>query len=188
MLQAMMAWANQSAPAMHMLATGAGAVGRIAQGAEARRIADAEARQYEARAKQSRAIGSIQAERMQRANDRLRGRTNALLAASGFSASDDGSQAIIGAMAREGAVQEMLIAAQAEQDAANDEYRAKLRRAQGKSAQGAYNLEAGMTLVSGWSSWRERFGSPDPEDAEDEEGAIPYSYGDPDPDPFHRNR
>lgn len=173
-----------------MASTVAGAVGRVQQGKEAERIANAEADQFLARSRMTRAVGSLQAQRLAKASARLRGTQRAVLAASGFSATDAGSEAIITETVQEQSIQELLLVAQAEDDARQDEFRARLRRAQGKDARSAYNVDAGMALVSGMSSWRERFGMPADTGDDDEEAQssdfVPYAYPDPRVDPYHR--
>lgn len=139
-----------------------GATGQLKQGKEARAIAESEAVQLEDRAQMSRAIGSRQAERIRKASDRIRARQQSLLAASGFSASDAGSIAIDAATVKESSISEMLAVAQAEDEARQDEERARLTRKAGKQAKQASYLAAGRTLLEGAVSWRERFGSPQP--------------------------
>lgn len=142
--------------------TMAGAAGQLKQGKEARAIAESEALQLEDRAQMSRAIGSRQAERVRKASERIRARQQSLLAASGFSASDAGSIAIDAATVKESSISEMLAVAQAEDEARQDEERARITRKAGKSAKQASYLAAGRTLIEGAVSWRERYGTPAP--------------------------
>lgn len=175
-------------PVLHLGGTLAQAITRVQLGQNEADVARAEADQYLRRGMMSRAIGSLQAQRLMRANQRIRGRQDAVLAASGFSATDPGAQAIVGETVSEMSIQELLAVTQAEQEARNDEYRAQLRRTQGREARAAGFGAAGLALVSGAASWRERFGSPDPEALDESDGgdAIPYAYEDPRIDPYHR--
>jgi hypothetical protein len=152
---------------------GLSAGGRLVAGSHARAAAEAEADQLKARATMSRAIGSRQAERLRKAAERQRARARAVLAASGFSASDVGSRAIDEAVLKESTVNELLAVAQAEDEARQDEFRAKLRRQQGRGAELAGVLGAGRTLIEGAVSWRDRFGRP-AEDAEVETGGAVF--------------
>lgn len=133
----------------------------LSAGNDARAVAESEAQQFETRGRQSFALGSRQAERIARSVERVKARQLAVLAASGFSPTDDTGQALQDAVTREGAVQSMLAAAQAEDEYRQDMWRAGLRRRAGAQAQAASRLQAASTLISGVFDWRQRFGRVD---------------------------
>lgn len=151
-----MAWFAAVAGAV---GSGVGAAGQMQGGREGEAIANKEALQYEARATLTRAIGSRQAERIRRATERVAARARAVMAASGLSASDVTASEVDDAIVREGSVNELLAVAQAEDEAKNDDFRARLRRAGGEGERAASTWAAGRTLIEGFSSWRDRFGS-----------------------------
>jgi hypothetical protein len=160
MLQAVGGFAQSALPYAQMVGTIGGAWSRYQQGREAEAAAGAEASQFEARANQTRALGSLQAARLRKANAAILARQRAVLAASGFSASDVGATALTEATVKEATIEELLAVAQSEDEARQDEFRAKLRRAQGADARSASKIDAGLALVSGFTSWRDRFGKP----------------------------
>ena len=158
MMRSVAGFANAAMPSLSAIMTGLTAGGQIAMGGEARGAAEAEAAQLRQRATMTRAIGSRQAERIRQASDRIRARQRTLMAASGFSASDVTSREIDSATERESSINEMLAVAQAEDEARQDEMRARLREQQGRSEQRASWMAAGRTLIEGVVSWRDRFG------------------------------
>lgn len=121
---------------------------------------NAEALLLEARGRQALAIGSLQAQRLKKANNRVIARQRAVLAASGFSATDVGASYLTEQTVQEATIEQLLAAAQAEDEYKFDMWRARLRRAQGSDAARAARTNAGTALVSGLTSWRERFGAP----------------------------
>lgn len=173
-----MAWL---AGVLNVVGAGTGAAGSMASGREAEAIADKEATQYEARATLTRAIGSRQAERIRKATERVRARARTVMAASGFSASDVTASEVDEAIVKEGSINELLAVAQAEDEAKNDDFRAKLRRAGGDGERAASYWAAGRTLIEGFSSWRERFGTGTQAQAPRTGGS---SYGGAQPPPF----
>lgn len=135
---------------------------------------ESQALQLDARAKQERAVGDYNMQRLKAANDRIRGRQTSLLAASGFSSDDVGASEIQDDTTKQASVNELLLLADAEDKARGDEFQAKLTRVQGQqqltAGRSAYTkgiLSAGGELVSGISSWRQLYGKapplPDPE-------------------------
>lgn len=129
------------------------------QGYEAQGAANLEAAQLEARAGLERALGQREAERLRKASARIRARQRAVLAASGFSASDVGAEAITADTVKEASIQELLALAQAEDAARQDDFRAIVRRNEGKQARQAGQIGAVTTLIQGASSWRDLFGN-----------------------------
>lgn len=182
---------NFGLPMVNAMATVMSVFARLQQSDNANAIAKAEAQQFIARANATRAVGSHQAQRLMRANARLRGKQMSVLAASGFSATDSGAETIKAETLEEQSIQELLLVAQAEQEARNDDYRATLRRQQGRDERTAGRYGAVDALVSGVTSWRERFGSPQDDPAEDDafnEDPLLVPFNEPDPrvDPYHR--
>lgn len=150
--------ASTAGPILHAGSTLMQAFGSLEQGKEARKIAEAEAVQFEKRGRMSLALGSLQAQRLRKSTERVRSRANAVLAASGFATDDATGRAIDEGIVREGSMQELLAVAQAQDEHNQDMYRAALRRRAGKQAQSAAMYDAASTLVSGAFSWRDRFG------------------------------
>lgn len=171
MIQGISGFANTAMPWIHGIGTVMQASGQLKQGREAEAIAQAEAGQFEARGRMSLAIGSRQAQRLKKATSKLRSRQRAVLASSGFQADDGTGRAIDDATVREGSMQELLAVAQAEDEYRQDMYRAALRRRAGKQARKASAYEAAGTLVNGFFSWRDRFGTPDAADTPAPAGA-----------------
>jgi hypothetical protein len=152
-------FAKSAMPAISAAGTLLSARQKLAGGSEDAAIADSVASQLDARANETRAMGSIQSQRLKVANERLRSRQRAILAGSGFKMDDPTGTALQDAVTKQGTIQELLATAQAEQEARNDNLRAKLVRKQGAQARQASYLVAGETLVNGFSSWRDRFGT-----------------------------
>lgn len=188
MMQAVGTVANVAGPFLQLGGTLAGAASRRQQGREAEAIGNAEALQLETRANQTRAIGSLQAQRLRKANAAILARQRSVLAASGFSATDEGATAITQETVREATIEELLAVAQSEDEARQDQWRAKMRRIQGSGERSAYNLEANSALISGLTSWRERFGGSTPanDTGADEDLSTPFAYQDPRVDRYHR--
>lgn len=131
------------------------------QGRAAKQAANAEALQLEARAKGERAAGTYQQDRIRQRADEIMATQRARMAASGGSASgDDGtSAAIIGDTSRKASMEQLLIQAQAEDRARQDEYQAVITRKAGKNAQNAANFRAAGALLQAGASWSQSFGN-----------------------------
>lgn len=137
-----------------------GAAGRYQEGRANQFALNAEADQFEVRGRQALAVGSLQAQRLKKANQRVISRQRAVLAASGFSATDVGASFLTEQTVADATIETALAAAQAEDEYRLDMWRAGLRRAQGADAATVGRLDAASALVSGITSWRERFGAP----------------------------
>lgn len=160
-IQSVAGFAKGAMPWIQAAGTLLTATGQLRQGQDASMVAESEAQQFENRGRMSLAIGSLQAQRLRKATERLRSRQKAVLAASGFQADDATGRAIEDATVREGSMQELLAVAQAEDEYRQDMWRAKLRRRAGEQERRSSMYEAAGTLVNGLFSWRDRFGAPD---------------------------
>jgi membrane protein involved in colicin uptake len=133
-------------------------------GRSAKQGAYAEADQLDAKAKQERAVGTYQQSRVQQRAAEIMAQQRNRMAANGGAAdgSDGTSAAIIAETSRKASVEQLLIQAQAEDAAKQDEYQAVITRKAGKNAQRAANFEAaGSILKAGASiggSWSKSFG------------------------------
>jgi hypothetical protein len=160
-IQSMAGFAGKAMPWAHAMGTMFQATSQLRQGGEAEAIGDSEALQFENRGRMTLAVGSVQAQRLRKATERVRSRQRAVLAASGFQADDATGRAIEDATVLEGSMQEQLAMAQAEDSYRQDMWRASLRRKAGKQERKASMYEAVGTLVNGAISWRDRFGTPE---------------------------
>jgi hypothetical protein len=178
------AWFAQALPYITVIV---GAVTQVRAGQQERANSEMIAAQMDQRAKQTRALASRQIERLRRANQRVRARARSLLAASGFSVSDVGANEMDLDLIKEGSINELLAAAQGEDEARQEEMRARLTRAGGKQAQTASSFAAATTLVESYGSWRDRYGGGR---AATRDTLAPPSSNwarEPDIDPYHRN-
>ena len=148
-----MSWAQGAAQAVQ-------GVGSIMSGRAAKQAANAEALQLEARAKGERAAGTYQQDRIRQRATEIMAAQRAAMAASGGSASgDDGtSAAIIADTSKRSSMEQLLIQAQAEDRARQDEYQAVLTRRAGKNAQRAANFAAAGSFLQAGASWSQSFG------------------------------
>lgn len=170
-IQSVAGFANTAMPFIHAAGTMLGARTQGRQAQEALDIGEAEASQFEARGRQTLALGSLQAQRLRAATDRIRSRQRAVLAASGFQGDDATARKIEDATVLEGSMQEQLAIAQAEDSRRQDMWRASLCRRAAKGEAKGRTLEAVGTLVNGFFSWRDRFGTPDTETPESRGGS-----------------
>jgi hypothetical protein len=146
------------------LALGAyGAIETAKAGRKAASAADAsaqnEALQLEARAKSTLVEGSYNSDRIARKAKQILSSQRARAAASGTDISAIQKDTI-----QEASVDQLLIMAQAEEDAAKDRYQAETTRKTGKSQADIYRNQAraglisgASTLIGGVADWRERF-------------------------------
>lgn len=139
-----------------------GAGGTILQGVKADLAARSQALQLEQSAGQDRATSQRAAIEQRRAARYLQSRAQALAAASGAGASDPTVTKIIGDIAGEGEYGALVAMYEGEDAARAKETAAKVARKTGSAMANASYLKAGTTLLSGASSWYDKYGGGGP--------------------------
>jgi len=127
-------------------------------GRAAKQAANAEALQLEARAKGQRAAGTYQQDRIRQRAAEIMATQRAAMAASGGTIGDGTSAAIARDTSTKASMEQLLIQAQAEDVARQDEYQAVLTRKAGKNAQRAANFSAAASFLQAGASWADSFG------------------------------
>lgn len=143
---------------MQLLGALIGAGGTILQGEAANASGKSEQMQLNQQAGQDRAISQIEATRVRRSARYAQSRALALAAASGAGASDPTVVNLIGGIAGEGEFQALSALYTGEESARGQEFAGKIARKEGSSAKTASYFKAAGTLLSGASSWADKYG------------------------------
>lgn len=112
----------------------------------------------EAQAKQERAVAQLQAARMRREGKAQLSEQRSLMAASGFASDDPTSINLLHDTVGAQTLEELLVLAQGEDAARQQEYAARQTRLGGKNARSNANAGAITSLAGGMSSWYDRYG------------------------------
>jgi hypothetical protein len=134
------------------------AAGTLLQGASAKQAAESEASQLESIAGQTRAASQREMANRRRAARYAQSRAQALAAASGAGASDPSVVDLISDLEGEGEYGALAAMFEGEDRARGLEFGATLSRKQGQAAMSSSALKAGSTLLSGGSSWYDKYG------------------------------
>lgn len=140
----------------------AAAAGTLMQGASAKGAGRSEALQLEQQAGQDRASSQRAAEEPRRAARYMRSRVQALAAGSGAGATDPTVVNLENDIDAEGEYAALTAMYEGEDQARGKEFGAAVARKQGSSAATASYLKAGSTLLSGASSWYDKYGGGGP--------------------------
>ena len=141
------------APYMAAGSAAIGAIGAINQGKAANRAAQAQAAHYRAQAERERQIGMVNQQRLAKENEALAGRQRALLAGQGRDIGSGSALLVQSDLAEEGAYNEALALANAEDAAYGREAQAALEVAEGRAAKSAGYFKAGTTLLTAGSKF-----------------------------------
>jgi hypothetical protein len=131
--------------------------GTLMQGQAADSSAASEAAQLNQQAGQERAVSQLDAITQRRSARYAQSRAQAVAAASGAGASDPTVVDVISGIAGEGEFQALTSLYTGEDRARGMEFSGKVRRREGKAAQAASYLKASGTLLSGESTWQDRY-------------------------------
>lgn len=134
------------------------AAGTLLQGKSAQKAGESEAAQLESIAGQTRAASQREMANQRRSARYAQSRALAVAAASGAGASDPTVVNLIGELEGEGEYGALAAMYEGEERARNLEFGAAMARKQGKAAMGASAFSAGTTLLSGGSSWYDKYG------------------------------
>lgn len=132
--------------------------GTLLSGSSEKGAARSQALQLEQQAGQDRATSQRAAAEQRRSARYLQSRALALAAASGAGASDPTVTSIISNIEGEGEYGALVAMYEGEDVARGKEHAAAVARKQGKAAATAGALKAGGTLLSGGSSWYDKYG------------------------------
>lgn len=139
-----------------------GAAGTLLQGSSAKGSAASEALQLEQQAGQDRASAQRAAYNERRNARYMQSRLQALAAASGAGATDPTVVNLSNQIDAEGEYAALTAMYEGEDTARSREFAATVARKQGSSAATAGYLKAGGTLLSGASSWYDKYGAGGP--------------------------
>lgn len=140
----------------------AAAAGTLLQGSSAKGEARSEALQLEQQAGQDRASAQRAAIEQRRSARYMQSRVQALAAASGAGASDPTVVNLQNSIDAEGEYAALTAMYEGEDVARSKEFAASVARKQGSAAATASYLKAGSTLLSGASSWYDKYGAGGP--------------------------
>lgn len=138
--------------------TAVSAAGTIASGQAADRAAKLEARQYEIQAQEEKAAAGLEAYQYEQQTQRAISRTQAVAAASGFTASDAGTLDLIGDIARYGTWQAGIARYGGESRSLGLRGAAQAARERGAAARTASYFDAASTIIGGASSYYSKYG------------------------------
>jgi hypothetical protein len=147
-------WAN----ALGIVGTGVSAAGTILTGAQSRAASKMEAREMERLAKEERAAASRKANEKRRQMNLLLSRSQAVAADSGSGATDPTVLATEGGIAQEGEYQANVETYLGETRGRGYEGKAAITRQAGNDAFTSGLIGAGGTILSGVSSYYDRYG------------------------------
>jgi len=130
-----------------------GAIGAINQGRASNQAAQAQAAHYKAQAERERQLGLVNQQRLSKENEALAGRQRALLAGQGRDIGSGSALLVQSDLAEEGAYNEQLALANAEDAAYGKKAQAALELAEGRGAKTAGYFKAGTTLLTAGSKF-----------------------------------
>jgi len=134
------------------------AYGTLQQGRIAQQVANMQSDQLRTQAQQERAVAHYEMAKQRALAKKRAGDTKAAFASSGFTLGDPTSAHIIGTTAEEETLQELMTKALAEQRARNMERQAAQRQWEGRMERRGSQIKAMSDLLSGGSSWYDRYG------------------------------
>jgi hypothetical protein len=146
------------APILTIASSILGAVGTIASGASAAANAEYQAKQLEINAKEERAAGQHDAMEYDRQKRLALSRIQAVSSASGLGATDPTVLDTAGDVAAYGTLQSQIAQYGGDSRAAGLTAQAAGARAQGKAAQFGSFLDAGSTILGGFTSMYDKYG------------------------------
>lgn len=153
----------QLAGIVGLLGTAVSAAGTIAAGNAAAKSAEFEAKQLDRKADEERAAAQREAMQQRKETDFVQSRAQAVAAASGLGALDETVLDLAGDLEQEGAYRERMIQYSGSERAAGYRDAAKGRRVSGQAARQGAMFSAAGTLLSGASSFYDKYASSMPQ-------------------------